>query len=190
MTESSPQAHVEPHEVTAYLEGTLPPDARARFEAHLAECEPCATELVEVMRLHRRSTPARGRWLGLAAAAAIAVVVLGPHFARQPAVTTSPVRGDSLPGAALALLAPADGARLREAPLLAWRGVEGATAYRVQVSRADGDSVWAETTRDTTATPPAAALEPSPEPYYWYVDALLADGRSVAGTPHRFHLGP
>jgi anti-sigma factor RsiW len=190
MTESSPRAHVEPHEVTAYLDGTLSPAERGRFETHLAECEVCAAELVEVMRLQRRSRSPRTGWIGLAAAAAIAVVVLGPRVARESVVAPPPVRGDSLPGAALVLVAPADGAELDEPPVLAWRPVAGVAAYRVQVSRADGDSVWAQTTRDTTATPPAAALDPSAEPYYWYVDALLADGRSVGGTPHRFRLAP
>ena len=188
--ESSPQTHAEPHEVTAYLEATLSPADRARFEAHLADCEPCAAELVEVMRLQRGSRSSRTGWIGLAAAAAIAVVLLAPRLAHEPSVTTSPVRGDSLPAATLVLVTPSDGAELREPPLLAWRPVMGAAAYRVLVSRADGDSVWAETTRDTTAAPPAAALVPSPEPYYWYVDALLADGRSVGGPPHRFRLGP
>ena len=190
MTESSPRVHVEPHEVTAYLEATLSPVERDRFETHLADCDACAAELVEVMRLRRPSRSSRTGWIGLAAAAALAVVVLGPRLAREPSVTTPRLRGDSLPGAALVLVAPADGAELREPPRLAWRPVAGAAAYRVLLSRADGDSVWAETTRDTTATPPAAALDPSPEPYYWYVDALLADGRSVGGTPHRFRLGP
>jgi anti-sigma factor RsiW len=36
--------------VTEYLEGALPPDARARFEAHLKRCAPCAHYL-EQMRL-------------------------------------------------------------------------------------------------------------------------------------------
>jgi anti-sigma factor RsiW len=190
MTESSPRAHVEPHEVTAYLEATLSPVERARFETHLADCDVCAAELVEVMRLRHGSWSPRTGWIGLAAAAAIAVVVLGPQLDREPGVTPPPLRGDSLPAAALVLVAPADGAELREPPVLAWRAVAGAAAYRVLVSRADGDSVWAETTRDTMATPPAAALDPSPEPYYWYVDALLADGQSVGATPHRFRLGP
>ena len=35
--------------VTDYLEGALPPDQRARFEAHLAECEGC-TGYLEDMR--------------------------------------------------------------------------------------------------------------------------------------------
>jgi len=36
--------------VTEYLEGTLPPTDRARFETHLAACDDCATYL-DQMRL-------------------------------------------------------------------------------------------------------------------------------------------
>ena len=35
--------------VTEYLEGTLPPDARARFEDHLADCDGC-TNYLDQMR--------------------------------------------------------------------------------------------------------------------------------------------
>ena len=35
--------------LTDYLEGTMPPEDRARFDAHLAICEGCAT-YVEQMR--------------------------------------------------------------------------------------------------------------------------------------------
>jgi anti-sigma factor RsiW len=37
--------------VTAYLEGTLPPEERARFEAHVAECEGCSGYLEDMRRL-------------------------------------------------------------------------------------------------------------------------------------------
>jgi anti-sigma factor RsiW len=36
--------------ITGYLEGTLPPDDRARFDAHLGQCEGCRNYL-EQMRL-------------------------------------------------------------------------------------------------------------------------------------------
>ena len=41
--------------VTAWLEGTLPPDERARFDSHLARCPECRT-YVEQMRLTIRLT--------------------------------------------------------------------------------------------------------------------------------------
>jgi anti-sigma factor RsiW len=34
--------------VTEYLEGALPDEERARFEAHLAECEGCAAYLAQM----------------------------------------------------------------------------------------------------------------------------------------------
>jgi anti-sigma factor RsiW len=36
--------------VTDYLEGTLPPLERARFEAHLAECNGCEAYLTQIRR--------------------------------------------------------------------------------------------------------------------------------------------
>jgi len=36
--------------VTAYLEGQLDPDARRRFEEHLAECEGCERYLDQIRR--------------------------------------------------------------------------------------------------------------------------------------------
>jgi anti-sigma factor RsiW len=191
MTDGVRETHVDPAEVAGYLAGTLAPEARARVESHLADCEDCAAELVAVDRLRRAPAGVRwAPWLGLAAAAAIAAVVLAPRADRERGPAVPPVRGDSLPSATLSLVGPADGAELREPPVLVWRPVAGAATYRVVLSRSDGDSVWSATTGDTTATPPGESLLPSPEPYYWYVDALLADGRSVGGTPHSFRLGP
>jgi anti-sigma factor RsiW len=37
--------------VTDYLEGALPDDERARFEAHLAECDGCTGYLEDMRRL-------------------------------------------------------------------------------------------------------------------------------------------
>ena len=34
--------------VTEYLEGTLPPDERARFQAHLDCCDACTTYIEEI----------------------------------------------------------------------------------------------------------------------------------------------
>ena len=39
--------------VTAHLERALPPPARARFERHLAECDPCDTYLRQMRQTIR-----------------------------------------------------------------------------------------------------------------------------------------
>lgn len=184
----SPDGHLDPHEVASYLSGTSEPVARARIEAHLADCEECTAEVVAVRRLHR-GAPSSRRWLGAAAAAAavIAVVLVGPRLGERPAVTT-PVRGGDSTSAVVSL-SPPDGATLA-APVFTWRPVAGATAYRIAITRADGDSVWAASVRDTSVRAPDGVLVPAPDGYFWYVDALLADGRSIAGTAHEFRLGP
>src|SRR6185503_16225931 len=185
-----PSDHVDPHEVVGYIEATLPPAERARVEAHLSVCEDCTSELVAVSRLRRRA-PRLALRLGLVAAAAAvaAVVLLGPRPGRPPAVGELPVRGDGAP-TAVGIVAPAEEATLREAPVFTWRTLPGATAYRISISRADGDSLWAATVSDTTVRLPVGAVLPSRDPYYWYVDVLLPDGRSIAGTAHQFRLGP
>ena len=45
--------------ITDYLEGTLPPDDRRRFEEHLAICEGCTTYLAQM----RATIAAAGRVL-------------------------------------------------------------------------------------------------------------------------------
>jgi anti-sigma factor RsiW len=47
--------------VTEYLEGTLPGTERARFEAHLAECDGCSGYLEDMRRMVRTlgDTPER-----------------------------------------------------------------------------------------------------------------------------------
>jgi hypothetical protein len=190
MTHTPLSAHVDPHDVVGYIEATLPPAERARVEAHLSVCEDCTSELAAVSRLRR---PARRQVLRIglaaAAAAAIAIVLLGPRVQRPPA-NEPPVRGDDAAAAAPTVVAPADGAILSAAPVFAWRPLPGATAYRISVSRADGDSVWAATVRDTVVAMPAGVLRAGTDPYYWYVDVLLPDGRSLAGKPRQFRLGP
>lgn len=179
---------MDPHEVAGYVAGSFDPAARARIEAHLSDCEPCTAEVADVARL-RRKAGSPVRWLGIAAAAAavIAVVVVSRPAGRPSAGTTPTVRGDT-GASAVSMVQPAKDATLAAPPVFVWRAVPGATAYRITVSRADGDSVWTASVPDTSARAPASAL--AADTYYWYVDAILADGSSRAGTPHRFSLAP
>jgi hypothetical protein len=184
------EGHLEPEQVVGYLENTLTAAGRRQVQAHLADCAECAAELVDVSRLRRASRPASS-WLPVAAAAAavIAVVLVGPRLAhRTSAAPEAPVRG--APGVAVSVVAPAEGEVIGGTPNFTWHAVPGATAYRITLSRADGDSVWAATVHDTTARPPASVALPARDLYYWYVDVLLADGRSVGGTAHQFRVHP
>jgi anti-sigma factor RsiW len=187
MTSPAPEAHLDPHEVTGYLEGTVAPAERARLEAHLADCEDCAAELAAVSRLRRPARPMNRLAVAVLAAAAIAIIVVGRTLDRRAGDEGPRERGDSV-AQTVNVIAPAEGAVLRSPPAFVWSKVQGAATYRVSVTRPDGDSVWAVSLRDTVARAPDAALTAGT--YYWFVDALLSDGRSMAGKAREFRIGP
>ena len=191
MTEPhAPSDHLQVDDVAGYLAGSLPPTMHERVARHLAGCEECTAEIVAVHRLRRPvRTPAR--WVAAAAAAAAiaGLVLLGPQLMHRSAAGEPLVRGTE-PSVVAAAVRPADGAELRRADAFAWRGISGAAEYRVLVSRPDGDSVWAATTRDTTLRVSPDLMRAGPGRYYWYVDVLLEDGRSVTGPVHEFQLNP
>jgi hypothetical protein len=188
MTMPAPEAHLDPHEVTGYIEGTLARAERARLESHLADCDECTAEIAAVSRLRPRRG-SRGRWVGLAiaAAAVIAVVVVGRTLDSTPADEGPVVRGDSA-GAVVSTVAPAEGAALESPPVFVWHPVPDATIYRLSLTRPNGDSAWAASVRDTTVAAPDSALAPGT--YYWIVDALLSDGAVVSGKAREFRIGP
>lgn len=186
----SSAAHLETEGVARYLAKTLSPADRETVEHHLADCAECTAELVAVSRLHRAGRAPARRIAAVAAAAAVVagIVLLGPGIMRHPA-STPQIRGaESQPVVSVVL--PADGAVLPAAPDFTWRAVPGATAYRVSVSRASGDSVWATTTSDTNVRGSAHVSRAGSGLYYWYVDVLLEDARSIAGSVHEFRIEP
>jgi hypothetical protein len=189
MTDSNPLPsgpHLEPFEVTHYLANTLLPDDRCRVERHLADCEPCTEEVVAIARLSRR--PAFQRWLPYAAAAAVlaGIVVLAPR--PGPGVSHDTLRNGAST-AVIAVVAPEDGAVVGRAPTLVWRSVPRTATYRVMVTRADGDSIWAVQTSDTAVTMPESVVSDSGVIRHWYVDALLSDGSSVSTGMREFRTG-
>ena len=187
----SPAAHLEAVEVTRYLARTLSSAERESVEHHLADCDECTAELVAVNRLHRTDRTPVLRIAGVvAAAAAVAgIVLLGPSLVTSRPADPRQVRGAEAPPAVSVVL-PANGAVLNAAPDFIWHTVPGATAYRVSVTRANGDSIWATTTSDTSVRASAHVSQAGSGLYYWYVDVLLEDARSVAGPVHEFRIEP
>jgi len=180
------EPHPTEHEIAGYLRRTLAAADRERVEVHLSHCAICAEELAAIVRLAPGRRPGY-RWL--VAGAAAAAVIAGVLLARPGTPPAGDVvRGDTTAAAVTPVL-PADGAVVAGVPTLIWRSVTGAATYRVSVTGENGDSVWAAETADTTAAPPAMAL-PGTGRYFWIVDALLADGRSVTSGAHEFRISP
>ena len=182
--------HLEVQQVVAYVERTLPAPDRERVEEHLSQCEECTAEVAAVIRLRPRRVR-RVPWapIGIAAAAAVAGVLLARPLVHRP-TSAADVERQGQARVALPIVAPVAGARVPGPVTLVWHAARGASVYRVTLSRADGDSVWAGSTSDTTLSiPPGVALARSAR-YYWYVDALLADGRALSTGVHEFMTGP
>src|SRR6187549_3129695 len=115
MTTPVSEAHLDPHEVTGYVAGSLGPDERARLEAHLADCEECTAEVAAVSRLRPRpGSPVRWMSLVAAAAAVIAVVVVARPHPRRAADDGPVLRGDTA-DAFVNAVSPAEGAALPSA---------------------------------------------------------------------------
>jgi hypothetical protein len=174
--------HLTGGEVAGYLEGTLPPSDRSRVAAHLAACDECCSELIEVAQLLRtqpQPRDRRGLWYvtaGVAAAAAVLLLILpqpaqpptAPPGYREPVVTTTvgPVivapRGETTAGRTMV-----------------WSTVPHAERYRLTLFDATGTVIWESQVSDSFATlPTTIELRPRAS-YFWQVEAQTSWNRWV-----------
>jgi hypothetical protein len=194
---SSPDAHLTADEVAMYLDARMSEADRRRVEAHLADCDICRGEVLEV-RSMLRTAPRRSstRWYTVAvtgaAAAAVLLIALPRHDAR-------PTRGDGEPGTteravlpdasrdSVQIVAPSVGEIVaRRALTFVWRRGSGDARFTVTLMNERGDVAWSANTRDTVVTlPTSVALGPRTT-YILYVDALRVDGTSTRSSPRSF----
>jgi putative zinc finger protein len=179
--------------VAAYLSGTLASADAAAFEAHLASCRPCRQEMLSAGRLIASHRP-RSRGLlvtSLTAAAVLAVVLVarGSRSAEEPVRGENRVGTERTPG--LRALAPADRDTVEGRGLaFTWSSQSGRPLYRLTLTDASGHALWLRDTPDTTLALPLDVALPGGGTYFWYVDALDADGRSVTTGTRRFTIPP
>lgn len=188
--------HPAAEDIAAYLSERLDPPASAELEEHLANCRECrqlVTSARRLLRSHR--TPKRLLWSVPAAAAAILAIAV---LARAPSMSlpgNEPLRSDSgaEPESALTIsvVSPSDGQIVTARPIVfTWRSQTGSPLYRLSLTQASGQQVWSGETTDTTLSVPAAILLDRGRTYYWTVDALGADGRSLTTRTKRFSIAP
>lgn len=189
--------HPAAEELAAYLSDTLAPESRAAVEEHLAECRECRQQITGARRLLRQHrSPKRLVWLVPAAAAAIlvfAVVVRSPF---QSPAGREPLRGDSgSPGSdptlRIGIVAPAERDTVGPGPVIfVWRGQVGKPLFRLTLTDGSGREAWTAETGDTTLSLPATVSLAPGRTYFWTVDALGSDGRSLTTRNHRFLTRP
>jgi hypothetical protein len=131
---------------------------------------------------------------GLLAAAGLAGVLLLSRTSVQPQSSSPQIRAaeeTSLPP--LRTLGPLRGTAVDPGNLrFIWASISPDVLYQVTLSAADGRVLWTERTSDTVITPPATALGglQAGQPYFWRVDALLANLQSVTSGDQRFEVAP
>jgi putative zinc finger protein len=179
--------HPSSEEIAAYLSDALAPSERAALEAHLARCRACRRQVTSAQAL-LRARPRSLRWIGLALAAALAVVLLRPWSFRDTGAGEPNIErarpAAPAGGQAISALTPADGDTIAAAGArFAWRSPRPDLLYHISLTDPDGRALWTTETRDTTVVlPPNVRLEPGAR-YFWYVDALGTDAASwTTGT--------
>jgi Putative zinc-finger len=178
--------------MAAYLSGALPSNDRASFEAHLADCRTCRGQVTSARRLlatHRTRRPLV--WaVPLAAAAMLAWLVFLPSPRQGPPMDALRGRRDSTgadAAAALRVITPANRDTLDRARVaFLWHSAPGQPLFRLTLSDGTGKELWSAETRDTTLVLPTTVFLDPGHTYFWYVDGLGADGRSLTTRTQRF----
>jgi hypothetical protein len=185
---------LDPDDLAAFLDGNLEGSDRARVEALLADNPAARQELIKASRIMSSAPKKKAKrqfrftpLIGLAAAAAIAVVLIRPgETARESTPVSAERRGMGDEPERVEIVSPADAQRLTgDKSPFAWHPVNGAR-YRVVILDNDGNTVYENTQTDTLLTLPSSVR--SAGTYYWSVDAQYADGTSITSGAHEFVL--
>ena len=185
--------HVRLEDMAALLDRELSGEELRRVEAHLASCDECRREVVEVSRT-LRSSRNRKPWVALgtlaAAASIVGVLLLAPGARELGSPEAAAVRAD---GGALVdegipeieVVSPTNAARIaRESPLFVWKSNANLAIYRFTLTDESGDVLWSESTTDTVLSLTSEVILQPSTTYFWHVDALLGDGSSATTGFH------
>jgi len=174
-------AHLEASEVAAYVDGSVSVSARARMQAHAAQCDVCRDELLDITRLAaaRKAprVPAKA-WMPAVAAAALAFLLVMPRNGDRPQHREAAVTSTVAPRA----LSPIG--LVDSTAALTWSSVPHADVYHVRLFDSTGTVLWERDTPDTTL----ALQLPRGVSYFWKVDARTGFDRSASSELTEFHI--
>ena len=177
--------HLTPEALAGYLDDDLSREEQQRVVLHLARCTECRVELADVRQLQR--TRVRRRWVPFlvpaAAAAALVLVTALPRDGAKPSDIRSRSDSEAHLGivSPVGIVTPAPSAEIGPGPIsFIWRSAGPGASYVITVQEADGRPVWTSALADTTvALPDSIVLAPGRH-WFWYVDGLLPNGRSLS----------
>jgi hypothetical protein len=183
-----------PHEIAAFLEGRLEGDELSRVESYLADHPSARQEIIKASRIIQSAPERQVRrsrrfypLIGLAAAAAIALVFIRPGDMNQVQGPISTERRGVTDGPdQVVLVSPLDAGEIKDRALpLTWHSVSGAT-YTIVITDASGNVIVQTSTSDTSLVLPENVKADGS--YYWRVDANSPDGSSSTSGYHEFRL--
>jgi len=189
-----------PETIWSAVRGELPPQALREVVDHTARCAACAEDWRLAAEVNRQAeaqeeetVPGRlpanvvvgrfGRWRSVAAAAALAAgLLVAVGIYREAVVPGQPPIYRAPQQTTVQSLLAAGQALPREAAVLRWTPLAGATSYDVSVSTEDLRQVASAHGQTATAYPlPQGALAglPPGARLLWQVDAVFPDGHHV-----------
>ena len=188
------QDHLSEKQLAAYVSRSLSPAEREAAIEHLAKCAECRDNALATARVLRAERARRGKYIGAsvatAAALGLALVVLVP---RSPIESSGPVLREGAPavapGASIGVHSPYNTAQVGQIEF-SWQDMGAEVRYRFSLTRSDGGEVWIGATADTSLTLPPDVTLSEGTTYFWWVDALLLDGRSVTTEVQQLRIVP
>ena len=181
---------VEPEAILALVLGEAPEADRIATLDHVMSCPACHRDYEylsaveeagdKTERIAGRRAPQWRRILPLAAAASL-VLAIGGLMLKDRAGDDGVERGGA---GGIALIAPGNEEVPAAGPLhFTWKSVPGAGRYVIEVQGAGGETVFSDSTADTTATlDGAGALSPGAT-YTWSVRTLEQGAEEPATSP-------
>lgn len=189
MTDNQWSAHPGAPVLGCYVDGTLTREERDATAAHLAGCPDCRLVVRETSRVlarrRRRRYTVAGIGVATLAAATVASLVMSPRVVQQRLT-----RGLDASGPTIHVIAPVGDVVAGQPVTFRWNSVGPEIRYRLSVATPDGSEVWRVSVTDTTATLPDRVALTRGRTYVWFVDALLADGRSATTGLRRLIVEP
>ncbi len=185
-----------------YLDARMSEPDRRRVDTHLADCDVCRGEVLEV-RSMLRTAPRRPRAkapisaIAAGIAAALVLIVAPWKSERQPNNAIDSQTGTEravVPDAgrdSVQILAPGVDASVGPRSMqLVWRRGVADSRFTVTLMNERGDVAWTTSTRDSSIVLPDSVVLTPGMTYVLYVDALRSDGTSARSGPRSFTIQP
>src|SRR4029079_7763564 len=112
-----------------------------------------------------------------------------PRITSRPALRESSTRASTSPvesAPQIRIVQPSDSTAVTSAVSFTWRPAGTDASYVITVQDGGGVVVWLKTTSDTSTALPGTVRLASNTPYFWSVDARLADGSTASSGVHPF----